>query len=106
MTWVKRPPAPAKRLRKHDQEVTGLIDRGEGRSALNHATGAVQAALARAFRENPARGADLYAYYARELMAMAAEIQQGKPISDADLHRMGLVRREPAPQPMTPRGDQ
>jgi hypothetical protein len=104
MTWAKRPPSPAKRLRKHDQEVSDLIARGDYRAAFNHAAQAVQAALARAFREHPARGSDLYAYYARELMAMAAEIHEGKPITDADLRRVGLHRAAPAPRATPERG--
>jgi hypothetical protein len=98
MTWAKRPPSPAKRLRRRDQEVNDLMARGEYRFAFNHAAGAVQAALARVFREHPARGNDHYAYYARLLMDMAAEIQKGQQITDADLRRVGLSRGTPPPR--------
>jgi hypothetical protein len=37
-------------------------------------------------------------------MAMAAEIHEGKPITDADLRRVGLHRAAPAPRATPERG--
>ncbi len=108
MTW--KPGKPSRqtrqaRLKSREEDASTLIDAGDYKAACNVAMQAVQAELARAYRERPDDGAVLYAYYTRELFKVAESVQSHVIPSDRDLHRVQLAwSMRPRPRTMTPKG--